>query len=141
MTMLTRVLGALLVASVLSALSPATRAQDRSGPSIVSIYRIAPGHHVEFLKWMAAREAIARQMGLPDTRWYRHLDGDSWDYIAIAPDSTSMDDKLDAAAKEKGLTSGVKASLELRQLMASHTDTLVAGPMTAEQLVQEATAP
>lgn len=141
MTSLTRALHAVLAASALLAASTAVSAQNRHPPSIVSLYRIAPGHQLDFLKWMAAREALAKQQGLPATQWYRHLDGDSWDYIAIAPDTSAMDDKLDAAAKQKGLTSGVKASLELRQWMAVHTDTYAAGPMTAEQLVQEATAP
>jgi len=141
MTVLSRALHVVLAASALLALSAAAPAQDRHPPSIVSIYRIAPGHQADFLKWMAAREAIARQLGVPDTQWYRHLDGDSWDYVAIAPDTRTMDDKLDAAAKQKGLTSGVKASLELRQWMAVHTDTYAAGPMTAEQMAQEASAP
>jgi len=141
MTVLPRALHVVLAASALLALSAAAPAQDRHPPSIVSIYRIAPGHQADFLKWMAAREAIARQLGVPDTQWYRHLDGDSWDYVAIAPDTRTMDDKLDAAAKQKGLTSGVKASLELRQWMAVHTDTYAAGPMTAEQMAQEASAP
>ena len=141
MTVLSRALHVVLAASALLALSAAAPAQDRHPPSIVSIYRIAPGHQADFLKWMAAREAIARQLGVPDTQWYRHLDGDSWDYVAIAPDTRAMDDKLDAAAKQKGLTSGVKAGLELRQWMAVHTDTYAAGPMTAEQMAQEASAP
>ncbi|MFL6592637.1 MAG: hypothetical protein ACJ8GK_08030 [Luteimonas sp.] len=140
MTFLPRALHVVLAASALFAMSAAP-AQDRHPPSIVSIYRIAPGHQVDFLKWMAAREALARQLGVPDTQWYRHLDGDSWDYVAIAPDTRTMDDKLDATAKQKGLTSGVKASLELRQWMAVHTDTYAAGPMTAEQMAQEASAP
>ena len=140
MTFLPRALHVVLAASALFTMSAAS-AQDRHPPSVVSIYRIAPGHQVDFLKWMAAREAIARQLGVPDTQWYRHLDGDSWDYVAIAPDTRTMDDKLDAAAKQKGLTSGVKAGLELRQWMAVHTDTYAAGPMTAEQMAQEASAP
>lgn len=141
MTSFTRLLCAVLAASALCAASPAASAQNRHPPSIVSLYRIAPGHQLDFLKWMAAREAISRQLGIPATQWYRHLDGDSWDYVAIGPDTSAMDDKLDAAAKQKGLTTGVKASLELRQWMATHTDTYAAGPMTAEQLVQEASAP
>lgn len=140
MTFLPRALHVALAASALFAMSAAP-AQDRHPPSVVSLYRIAPGHQADFLKWMAAREAIARQLGVPDTQWYRHLDGDSWDYVAIAPDTRAMDDKLDAAAKQKGLTSGVKAGLELRQWMAVHTDTYAAGPMTAEQMAQEASAP
>jgi hypothetical protein len=140
MTFVPRALHVVLAACALLTMSAAS-AQDRHPPSVVSIYRIAPGHQVDFLKWMAAREAIARQLGVPDTQWYRHLDGDSWDYVAIAPDTRTMDDKLDAAARQKGLTSGVKAGLELRQWMAVHTDTYAAGPMTAEQMAQEASAP
>jgi hypothetical protein len=141
MSVLIRALYAAVVASALFAMSWSAVAQERHPPSVVSIYRIAPGHHLEFLKWMAAREALARQLGLPDTQWYRHLDGDSWDYLGIAPDTTAMDDKLDAAAKQKGLLSGPRASLQLRQFMASHTDTYAAGPMTADQLVQEVSGP
>ena len=39
------------------------------------------------------------------------------------------------------MTTGMKAGLELRELMASHTDTIAAGPSTASQLVQEASQP
>ena len=35
----------------------------------------------------------------------------------------------------------MKAGLELRELMASHTDTIVAGPSSAAELVQAAGAP
>jgi hypothetical protein len=35
----------------------------------------------------------------------------------------------------------MKSGLELRELMASHTDTYVSGPSTAAELVQEATRP
>ena len=117
-------------------------AQDQAGTAIVSIYRVAPGQHLAFLKWMAAREAAASQAGAPATRWYRHLDGDSWDYVAIAPGRDgAMDEKADAIAKKQGLTVGMKAGLELRGLMASHTDTISAGPFTAAQMVQEASQP
>jgi hypothetical protein len=137
-----RVLYALVAAVVLAAGVSTVLAQAQPKPSIVSIYRIAPGKHLAFLKWMAAHEASDASAGIPATQWYRHLDGDSWDYVAIAP---AMDDamgsKSDAAAKSHGLSSGMKASLELRELMASHTDTYAAGPSTAAQLVQEANQP
>jgi hypothetical protein len=140
MTRLSRAFFAVLACTaMLAAVSPAF-AQDKT--AIVSIYRIAPGKHLEFLKWMAAREAAAKEAGAGATQWYAHLDGDSWDYIAIAPDHDAMlDDKADAMAKQKGLAVGMKASLELRGLMASHTDTIVAGPFTAAALVQEAGQP
>ena len=53
---------------------------------VVAIYHIAPGKQLDFLKWMAAREAIDREVGVGATQWYAHINGDSWDYVAISPD-------------------------------------------------------
>jgi hypothetical protein len=137
-----RALCVLLAIAALAAGVSTVLAQAQPKASIVSIYRIAPGKHLAFLKWMAAHEAADASAGIPATQWYRHLDGDSWDYVAIAP---VLDDvangKSDAAARTHGLSTGMKAGLELRELMASHTDTYAAGPSTAAQLVQEANQP
>lgn len=109
------------------------------GKAVVSIYRVAPGKHVDFLKWMAAREALNKEAGVGATQWYVHQDGDSWDYIAIAAATTdAQDGKLDELAKAKGLTTGFRAGLELRQYMASHTDTFARGPLGAGELVEMA---
>lgn len=127
--------GALLVAAPVPA-------QQRADTATVSIYRVAPGKHLDFLKWMAAREVVDSELGVPVTRWYSHVSGDSWDYIAIGPsldDATS--DKVDAAARKRGLAVGPKAGMEFRQMMGWHSDTLVAGPMSATQLVDSATRP
>lgn len=139
---LTRALYAALAATAMLAATSSALAQQRDHTAIVSIYRIAPGKHMDFLKWMAAREAAAKEAGAPTTQWYRHLDGDSWDYVGIGPDNdVAMDNKTDAMAKKHGMTTGMKAGLELRELIASHTDTIAAGPSTASQLVQEASQP
>jgi hypothetical protein len=131
-----------LASAALLSTSLYTLAQDQAGTAIVSIYRVAPGKHRAFLKWMADREAAAAEAGAPATKWYRHLDGDSWDYIAIAPDhNEAIDSKADAIAKQRGLAVGMRSGLELRELMASHTDTIVAGPMTAAERVEEAGKP
>ena len=142
MSHLTRALYAALATIAMLAATSSAFAQNRDKTAIVSIYRIAPGKHMEFLKWMAAREAAAREAGVGATQWYRHLDGDSWDYVGIAPDHDAVRDaKADAMAKKNGMTTGMKAGLELRELMASHTDTIAAGPSTAAELVQEASQP
>lgn len=142
MTRFNRALCVLVAVVAMAAGVSTVLAQAQPKTSIVSIYRIAPGKHLAFLKWMAAREAADASAGIPATQWYRHLDGDSWDYVGIAP---AMDDatgqKSDAAAKSRGLSTGMKAGLELRELMASHTDTYASGPSTAAQLVQEAGQP
>ncbi|MBC7991304.1 MAG: hypothetical protein H7Y19_17220 [Luteimonas sp.] len=130
---------AITITSVSAWVTVPVAAQEKPGSAVVSIYRVAPGKHLEFMKWMAAREASDRGLGIPVTQWYSHQTGDSWDYVAIAPDiDDAMSDKSDAAASKQGLATGMRASLEFRQLMGSHTDTIAMGPYTAEQIVAEA---
>jgi len=141
MSHLTRVLRATLLSVAL--LAPlASFAQDSGHQAIVSIYRIAPGKQLDFLKWMAAREAIDREAGLQPTQWYAHLDGDSWDYVAIAPNpDQATSDKADGIARKHGLKVGMASGLELRTLMATHTDTISAGPYSASDLVAHLSQP
>src|SRR5260370_8114713 len=76
--------GVLLISASL-ALPQWSRAADAPGKAIVALYRVAPGKHLEFLKWMAAREAVDKEAGVPATQWYMHTNGDSWDFVAIGP--------------------------------------------------------
>ena len=135
-----RLLLPLALATVVFA--PTLFAQNRPAAmpkAIVSIYRVSPGQHLAFLKWMAAREAADREAGAPAVQWYAHLDGDSWDYVGIAPNlDDATQDKVDAAEAKHGLTTGMRASLEFRQMIASHTDTIAAGPFSAQQMVDAA---
>src|SRR5687767_4431256 len=102
------------------------------GKARIAIYEVAPGRQLDFLKWMAAREEVARAAGVPATQLFAHLDGDRWDYLVIWPITTpEQDRKLDEQAAAKGLKTGFPAALEFRALLASHTDTYVAGPTTA----------
>jgi len=131
-----------LASAALLSTSLCTLAQDQAGTAIVSIYRVAPGKHRAFLKWMADREAVAKEAGAPATKWYRHLDGDSWDYVGIAPDlDQATSDKQDALARKHGLKVGMASGLELRTLMATHTDTISAGPYSASDLVAHLSQP
>jgi hypothetical protein len=115
--------------------------QDKAEPgrARISIYRVAPGRHLELLKWLAAREEITKEAGVPATQLYAHNDGDSWDYLLIWPITTAEQDrKLDELAARKGLKTGFAASIEFREMLASHTDTYASGPMTAAELVAAA---
>ena len=130
----------LAAAATLTFAAPAY-AQD-PGHVVVAIYRVAPGKQLEFLKWMAAREAIDREAGVGATQWYAHMSGDSWDYVAISPDiDDATSDKIDEMTRKRGLKAGPQGGLEFRQMVASHTDTTAAGPMTAAQLVDRASKP
>jgi len=131
---------ALVAASALAVAAPRW-AQDKPEPgrARISIYHVAPGRHLDFLKWLAAREEVAKEAGVPAAQVYAHVDGDSWDYLMIWPVTTpEQDRKLDDVAARKGLKTGFAASLEFRQLLASHSDTFAAGPMTAAELVAAA---
>jgi hypothetical protein len=131
--------GAVLLGAAL-ALAQTAPKTPQPGKVIVSLYRVAPGKHLDFLKWMATREAISKEAGVGPTQWYAHTNGDSWDFVAIAPQpTTEQDAKADELAKQKGLKAGFAAGLEFRQFIAFHTDTFANGPQSAADLVRIAT--
>ena len=110
-------------------------AQSASPPrAIISIYRATPGHQEALLQWLAQQDRVSTSIGLPAAQIYAHTDGDSWDYLMIAPVTTDAQDQaLDAAAKKMGVPTGPRVGLELRKHIAVHTDTYVVGPYTAAQ--------
>jgi hypothetical protein len=113
-------------------------AQAASRPeAIISIYHAAPGHQEALLQWLAQQDRVSAAAGLPAAQIYAHTDGDSWDYLMIAPVTTdAQDEAFDAAAAKMGLPTGPKVGLELRKHIASHTDTFVVGPLTAAQQLE-----
>ena len=64
------------------------------------------GKHLDFLKWMAVQDEIAKEAGVATVQLYAHINGDSWDYVGIAPVATpEQDKKLDEiTAKRRRLT-------------------------------------
>jgi hypothetical protein len=131
-----------VAACALAAAAPRWTPQDKKEPgrARITIYHVAPGKHLDFLRWMAAQDEVAKEAGVPAVQLYAHIDGDSWDYLGLAPVTTlEQDKKLDEIAAKKGLKTGLPASLEFRQLLASHTDTFAAGPTSAADLVAQAT--
>lgn len=113
-------------------------AQSASPPrAVISIYHAAPGHQEMLLQWLAQQDKISAAVGIPAAQIYTHTDGDSWDYLMIAPPTTpAQDQALEAAAAKMGLPSGPRVGLELRKHIASHTDTYVIGPLTAAQQLE-----
>ena len=131
--------GLIIAAALLAAPLFAQAADPAVGKVIVSLYHAAPGKQLDLLKWFAAREAVDKEAGVPAAQWYAHTNGDSWDYLVIAPQLSEADDKkVDEMAKKKGLTTGMAASLEFRKMIETHTDTFANGPMTATDMVKEA---
>ena len=103
---------------------------------IVSLYRAAPGQQVALLKWMAQQDRASAAAGIGPSQIYVHTSGDSWDYLVINPVTTkAQDDAIDAAAKQMGLATGPRASIQFRTMIATHTDTTATGPQSAAQIL------
>ncbi len=96
------------VAAAILLCSGLVLAQDDSPPwSMVSIYHVAPGKHMEFLKWMQQQEAISKEAGVESSKWYSHVDGANWDFVVISPMTTEAQDKqIEKLTREKGHPTG-----------------------------------
>lgn len=113
----------------------------RADPSqrMVEIYRIAPGQHAAFLRFVALCDEANARAGLPPRQLYVHEDGASWDFILIQPaDLTPEQSKaLDAAFKELKIPQGGKFFVAIRQYMIEHSDTVATGPTTAAEWLKK----
>ncbi len=118
------------------AMHPATPA---AGLVVITIYHVAAGKHLDFLRSVAQADAISKEAGIGVRQWYAHVDGDSWDFISIAPAPTpEQDAKADALSRQRGLPTGFAAGIQFRQFINSHTDTFARGPMSSADLVAAA---
>lgn len=130
-------------ASVASAQQPMQHAMKHEpGRVLISIYKISPGKQVEFIKWFAAREEAEKEAGGVATHWFTHQDGADWDFVAVThlaseKEEADREAKMDEILKKKGVTTGIAAWLEFRQMVAAHTDTFGRGPYTAGELLKE----
>jgi len=125
----------LLLSQAILAQSDADEPETEPAPvrKLVEIYRIAPGKHEEFLRFIAFLDDINIKAGLPPRELYIHNDGAGWDFIIIQPASTPPD-KADALAKaweESGAPSGPNFFLHIRQFITEHSDTFATGPTSA----------
>jgi membrane-bound lytic murein transglycosylase B len=118
-------------ACALAAPAPGQAPAQSPGQVIIAIYHVAPGHHVEFLKWLDRQDRIAVAAGVPRGQFYAHMDGASWDYLVINPVTTpAQDAAVEAAGKRMGVNT-MRGGIELRKHITSHTDTFSRGPMSA----------
>lgn len=126
-----RALAAAAAISLALSTQVAAQAPAEPGEAIVSLYRAAPGHQMQLLQWLAQQERVSAAAGVPTSQIYVHQNGDSWDYMLVAPVLTdAQDDAVEAAAKRLGVPTGPGVGIELRKHVAWHTDTMVAGPMS-----------
>ena len=111
----------------------ATAEKPKPPRSLVEIYRIAPGKHEEFLRFVAGLDEINIKAGLPPRQLYVHQDGAGWDFIIIQPATTPPEfaDAFSKAWDESGAPSGANFFLKIREFIAEHSDTFATGPTSA----------
>ena len=122
---------AFAAAAALAFAMPSVATAQEAPESIVSVYRVAPGPHIAFLKWVAHQDEMAVAAGVAKGQLYVHTSGDSWDYMVVAPQTTkAQDDAVDAVARKMGMNPR-RGGLDLRKYISSHTDTMTRGPTSA----------
>jgi hypothetical protein len=131
-----RLLGLVVVCALAAAAPRWTDDKKGAGRVRVSLYRVAPGKQLDFLKWLALQDEAAKEAGLPTVQLYAHLDGDAWDYVGIWPSPLpEQEKKYDEALARRGVKTGFPGALEFRDYLAWHTDTYAIGPTSASDLV------
>jgi membrane-bound lytic murein transglycosylase B len=118
-------------AAALSCALAAPASAQVAGQAVIAIYHVAPGQHVNFLKWLEQQDRLATAAGVPRGQLYAHMDGDSWDYLVIGPMTTPAQDAATAAAGKRLGINTMRGGIELRKYITSHTDTFVRGPISA----------
>lgn len=132
--------GVLFLLSAPTVRAQAVKAETKEPPSaLITIYNVAAGKHLDFLKWMADQEAISREAGVPANQLYSHTSGAAWDYLSIGPVLTDAQQaKVDEVTRKRGRKTGFAGGIEFRTFVSSHTDTSAIGPVSAADLVSMA---
>lgn len=111
---------------------------DQNAVYTITIWKIHPGKHVEFIKYMQEWEEVFKEVKAPPMKWYRKISGDSYDFISIsAPFDNSKEHAMEAAGKKRGLPVGYNYTLKLNEYVDSYTSTYVEGPQTMAALLAQ----
>lgn len=131
-------LGALLAAAICSA-PPAGAEDAKAWPEAqFEIFKMAPGKQESFIRKLAQWDQVSAAGGQPPTQMFIHQDGDDWDVLLFkpfpkTPITPAQQAAMDAKAEELHLKTGPAFFLEMRENVASHTETKTHGPLSAAQ--------
>ena len=99
---------------------------------------MAPGRQEAFIRNRALWDQVSAAGGQPATQMFVHEDGAEWDVLLFkpfpkVPITAAQQAAMDAKAEELHLKTGPAFFLEIRQNIASHTETKSYGPLSAAQ--------
>ncbi len=119
-------------------LKSANAVADESSIYTITVWKIHPGKHVEFIKFMKEWEDVFIEVKAPPMKWYRKISGDSYDFVSIsAPFDNSREHAMEAAGKKRGLAVGYNYTLKLNEYVDSYTSTYVEGPQSMADLLSQ----
>lgn len=111
---------------------------EQSSIHTITVWKIHPGKHVEFIKYMKEWEQVYREIKLPPMKWYRKISGDSYDFVSIsAPFNNAKEHEMEKAGKARGLPIGYNYTLKLNEYVDSYTSTYVEGPQSMADLLTQ----
>jgi hypothetical protein len=133
----------MLAATLLIAAIPASAqtapppAADEAFPEAwFEVFRLAPGKHEEFVRRIDQSDQVRAAADLPPTQLFFHENGAEFDVILFKPVSPvkptpEQEAKMAAKRKELGIPSGPAYFIDIREFIASHTDSKTVGPVSA----------
>ena len=131
--------GALLAAAVAANVPSTVEDDGKPWPEAqFEVFKMAPGRQEAFIRKLAQWDEVSAAGGQPPTQMFIHEDGEEWDVLLFKPFpktavTAAQQAAMDAKADALHLKTGPAFFLEIRQNMASHTETKALGPLSAAQ--------
>ncbi|MBB5707202.1 hypothetical protein [Sphingopyxis panaciterrulae] len=138
---------AYLLAAAALPLAPAAQAQQApaAAPAAADapwpeawfeIFKLAPGKQEEFIRRIAQADEVAAAGGFPPIQLFFHENGADFDVILFKPvtgiePTPEQAAAMDRKRKELGMPSGPAYFVNIRELVAEHSDSKTYGPLSA----------
>jgi hypothetical protein len=120
--------------------SYANAVAEQSSIYTITVWKIHPGKHVEFIKYMKEWEQVYIDIKLPPMKWYRKISGDSYDFISVSPPfNNAKEHEMEKVGKARGLPIGYNYTLKLNEYVDTYTSTYVEGPQSMADLLLQVT--
>lgn len=132
------VLGALLATAIVQTPHAVTDDGKPWPEAQFEVFRMAPGKQEAFIRKLAQWDQVSAAGGQPAAQMFVHEDGEDWDVLLFkpfpkTPITAAQQAAMDAKAEELHLKTGPAFFLEMRENVASHTETKSYGPLSAAQ--------
>jgi len=100
------------------------------------IFKLAPGKQEEFIRRIGQADEVAAAGGFPPIQLFFHENGADFDVILFKPvtgikPTPEQEAAMTKKREELGLPSGPAHFVNIRELVADHTDSKTYGPLSA----------